>query len=838
MRLLHANLLALVAAATVAALGVVPTAAFSQSALPRPVSAAPTEDPSGARVIVKYKALGGLMRALSAGDGQGKGPQYAATLAQRAGLALTDGRIIEGRSQVVHGDKSLSSAALAARLAADPEVEYAVPDLRRRALTLPNDPRYADGQPANPGPAVGQWYLRAPDSTFVSAINAAAAWDVSTGSASIVVADVDTGVLFSHPDLTNKLLQGANFVSAIGSPGLGWSADATDPGDWTTDGECGGGQAAEPSSWHGTKTSSLLGAQTDNGIGMASVGYNVMVLPVRVLGKCGGYDSDIISGMLWAGGLSSNPVVNPHPARVINLSLGGSGSCGAAYSSAIGQLMAAGVVVVAATGNDEGLAVGVPANCSGVIAVAAVRHTGTKVGFSNIGPQVALSAPGGNCVNTSGPCLYPIVTATNTGTTTAVFNTYSSSTNYSVGTSFATPLVAGTAALMMSINPSLTPAQVKSLLQSSARPFPTTSSDPAVLQCQPPSSTLQNECICTTSTCGAGLLDAAAAVTAAAAAARPTASVSASATAVVLGTSVNFDGSASRAPSGRTIKSYQWTITSGGSIAAFSSTTNAATARVVTTGVGSFTVELTVTDSAGQQGSSTSTVTVNPPAAPTVKVLASGNVVPAGSSVTFDGSASTAATGLSNAAYQWTIASGAALATFTSSTSTVTATVATTGTGSGSFTVRLTVTDSLGQQSSATSTVSVTAVGPTASIGASAASVTEGDSVSFDGSSSTATSGRTIARYQWAITSGSAIAAFTGSTTASTATVATSAAGSFAVQLTVTDSAGAQDSKTATVTVDAVAPTGGGGGGALGLPWLLALLAAVLAVRGRRGAAR
>jgi serine protease len=408
-----------------------------------PAQAAATQDADGARVIVKFKALGPLMRAArERGD---RGPQQAAMLAGRHGLGLRDGRMIDARSQVVWGDRTLTSAALAARLAQDADVEYAVPDERRQALALPNDPLL----PASAGAALpaGQWYLQPADATLVSAINAVGAWAVTTGSSSLVVADVDTGVLTAHPDLASKLLPGYDFVSSTTTSGDsgGRDADASDPGDWTTAGQCGSGQSATNSSWHGTQTASLIGAQTNNGVGMASVGYDVKILPVRVLGKCGGSDSDIIAGMLWAAGLTSVPTANPNPAKVINLSLGGSGSCSAAYQDAINQLTAAGVVVVAAAGNEAGLAVGTPANCSGVIAVAGVRHVGTKVGFSSIGPEVAIAAPGGNCVNSTGACLYPILTATNSGTTTASSSgyTYSSSTSYSVGTSFAAPMVSG-----------------------------------------------------------------------------------------------------------------------------------------------------------------------------------------------------------------------------------------------------------------------------------------------------------------------------------------------------------------------------------------------------------
>jgi serine protease len=812
--------------------------------LPLLPAGAATQDADGARVIVKFKALGPLMRAgRERGD---RGPQQAATLAARHGLGLRDGRMIDARSQVVWGDKTLTSAALAAKLAKDADVEYAVPDERRHALAIPNDPLL----PASSSAALpaGQWYLQPADATLVAAINAVGAWSITTGSSSLVVADVDTGVLFAHPDLTNKLLPGYDFVSSTTTAGDGGGrdADATDPGDWTTAGQCGTGESATDSSWHGTQTASLIGAQTNNGIGMASVGYDVKILPVRVLGKCGGTDSDIIAGMLWAAGLSNVPTTNPNPAKVINLSLGGSGSCTVAYQDAVNQLVAAGVTVVAAAGNEEGLAVGVPANCSGVIAVAGLRHVGTKVGFSSVGPEVAIAAPGGNCVNTTGACLYPILTATNSGTTTASSSgyTYSSGTNYSVGTSFAAPMVSGAAALMLSANPTLKPAQIKSLLQSSARSFPAQASGSSVPVCHAPTTSTQDECYCTTSTCGAGMLDVGAAVSAAAGTATPTASITAGATTVAAGTSISLNANSSTAPSGRTIAAWQWSVTSGSSIAAFGGATNAATANLKTTGVGSVTVQLTVTDSAGQQASTTQAITVTAPAAPTVSLVASSTAVAAGSPVSFDGSASQAASGLTIASYQWTIApSPAGLATFTTATNAAAASVSTLGSSSGSFVVTLTVTDSVGQTSSANATITVTALAPTVAIGTSATSVTAGTNVSLDSTGSSAPTGRTLTGYQWSITGGSGIAAFSGSTTGSTATVTTSAAGSFTVQLALTDSAGAQASKTQTITVTAAATTtgsssgssSGGGGGAMSALWLLALAGAAAMLGRRRG---
>ena len=176
-------------------------------------------------------------------------------------------------------------------------------------------------------------------------------------------------------------------------------------------------------------------------------------------------------------------------------------------------------------GGTESVAAGAPANCPGVIAVGALRHVGTKAGYSSLGSAVAISAPGGNC-GSGTLCAYSILSTVNDGTTTAGNNTYSDGTNYAIGTSFAAPMVSGTAALMLSLDSSLTPASVKSLLQSSARTFPTSGGSAGIGTCQAPSgSTEQDECYCTTSTCGAGMLDASAALSAVAALTPPTASI-------------------------------------------------------------------------------------------------------------------------------------------------------------------------------------------------------------------------------------------------------------------------------------------------------------------------
>jgi serine protease len=356
---------------------------------------------------------------------------------------------------------------------------------------------------------------------------------------------------------------------------------------------------------------------------MASVGRNVRVMPVRVLGKCGGFTSDVVAGMYWAAGIDIPPSpstlgtapTNPFPAKVLNLSLGSpTTTCSNLYRDAIAAVNARGASVVISAGNDAGLAVGQPANCPGAIAVGGLRHAGTKVGFSDVGPQIALSAPGGNCVNESAgsPCLFPILTATNSGTTGPAANTYSDSFNISVGTSFSSPLVAGVAALMLSRNPMLDPGQVRSTLMSTARDFPTSGGTAGTTTCEPPSQTAQLECYCTTTTCGAGMLDAAAAVAAVTAPSTTQPLAFATPAAPAPGESITLDGSTSVAGSGRTIPAtgYQWTLVDSGGIATLVLPANAASAVVTTSGAGTFTVRLDVTDDGGGPAAST-TLTVS-----------------------------------------------------------------------------------------------------------------------------------------------------------------------------------------------------------------------------------
>lgn len=501
-----------------------------------------------ARVIVKYRTSSDVLLKEGLSIEQKHAEQVEALVA-RTGLALRRGAAVADRAHVLLAD-DMTSEQLAQRLATEHDVEYAVPDRRRRLHAPPNDPLYSQGPPlleASGGPPAGQWYLRAPAGDVQSSSNVETAWSVTTGVPGVVVAVLDTGVRFDHPELQRahaggNVLPGYDMISNVNvaNDGDGRDPDASDPGDWLTQEEierpsspfyqC--DPVAQNSSWHGTQVSGLIGALTNDGSGMASVARNVRVLPVRVLGKCGGFDSDIIAGMRWAAGLAVPGLpFNANPAAVLNLSLGGESPCSAAYQDVVAQIEAAGAIVVASAGNSAGHAVGTPANCPGVIAVAGLRHAGTKVGFSDLGAEISVSAPAGNCINVAAgtPCLYPIVTTSNAGLTIPVSDAeggsiHTDSFRPSLGTSFAAPLVSGTVALMLSARPSLEPVALKAILRSTARKFPASGAgiDVAtpVPQCAEPRHAGaiqfdQLECQCTTTTCGAGMLDAGAAVVAA-----------------------------------------------------------------------------------------------------------------------------------------------------------------------------------------------------------------------------------------------------------------------------------------------------------------------------------
>jgi serine protease len=539
-----------------------------------------------------------------------------AGLAQRSGLSMARSRQMTPSMHVLFLQKTLYGAdvnAVLKKLRDDPSVQFADVDQRRYTHSVPNDPLFGP----TPG-ASGQWFMQPPSAVSIvlggtatqdlAATDAVSAWAITTGSSGTVIADVDTGVRFDHPDLLRvgfggRLLPGYDFIDQdlnpttgaplgtflIANDGDGWDPDPSDPGDWisTTDqknttlfpvANC----AVQDSSWHGTRVAGVLGALTNNGTGIAGMTWNPYILPVRALGKCGGYDSDIIAGMQWAAGLKVTGVPdNPYPADIINLSLGGTGACPSIYQSALSTLNTMGVLVVVSAGNG-GSTVDAPANCPGVLAVAGLRNVGTKVGYSSFGAEVGVAAPAGNCVTSSGACYRPIDTTVNLGLTSPGSNSYTDQANPNLGTSFSAPIVSGVAALMRAVNANLTPAQLISRIESSATPFPPNTGGLPVC---PKTDSVSGECSCVAGQCGAGMLNALSAVKAAL---NPIATISATGNTV-------FDAGGSAAACNLTIASYAWT-TSGG--VAIQSGASAAKVTVGSTGAAG-TLMLTVTDSAG-----------------------------------------------------------------------------------------------------------------------------------------------------------------------------------------------------------------------------------------------
>ena len=269
-----------------------------------------------------------------------------------------------------------------------------------------------------------------------------------------------------------NFLPGYDFISDtfVANDGNGRDSDASDPGDWINPGECGPGDPAafEASSWHGTHVSGTIAARTNNSLGVAGVAFNARIVPARVLGKCGGYTSDIADAIIWtSGGTVSGVPANANPAKVLSISLGGGGACGTTTQNAINSARSRGASVIVAAGNSNANASNfTPANCSGVVTVAAVGRNGGKASYSNFGATVEVAAPGGSGGANS------VLSTLNAGSTSPGADSYAL---YN-GTSMATPHVSGVVALMLSVKPTLTPDQVTSILQSTARAFPATCS--------------------------------------------------------------------------------------------------------------------------------------------------------------------------------------------------------------------------------------------------------------------------------------------------------------------------------------------------------------------------
>lgn len=387
------------------------------------------------------------------------------------------------------------AAALMQQIAADPAVLNVTPDVmmqRDPGMKLPTRTAPAPFTPDDTYYPYYQWDLKQPDGAVTyfgdanfggSSVNGA--WNISDGDR-VVIAVLDTGIT-RHVDVDTSLADaGYDFISdafVSGRPTDDRVPGGWDLGDWTAADECYSGSAADSSSWHGTHVASTAGAElTNNALGMAGIAYGARILPVRVLGHCGGYTSDIADAIVWAAGGHVDGVPrNRNPADVINLSLGGSGACDRddPTREAVRQANRLGAVVVVSAGNSNDDASNYsPASCPGVITVAATGITSKRAYYSNYGRTVEIAAPGGGIYQDDDPNTGLISyngfiwQALNNGTTTPV----AEGTSYSgyAGTSQAAPHVSGTVALMQSARKSLrmrplTPGQVLEIIERTAQ---------------------------------------------------------------------------------------------------------------------------------------------------------------------------------------------------------------------------------------------------------------------------------------------------------------------------------------------------------------------------------
>lgn len=299
-----------------------------------------------------------------------------------------------------------------------PTVESVYENIIFYADAIPNDPAFNQ-----------QWALQK--------IQAETAWNTTKGSNTVKVAVIDSGVDYTHPDLVGHVSQGYDFFNNDNNP-----MDT-----------CG----------HGTHVSGIIGAVTNNNIGIAGANWNVNIMAVKALGKvgdkCGSNGASVINSIYYAA---------DNGADIINMSLGGSGTCTSSspHQQAINYARNRGVIVIVAAGNeDSDASTKTPASCSGVITIGATGASDERASYSNYGNLVTLAAPGGNKTGgtcTSANCIYStFIQAGQQGYAAAA------------GTSMASPYAAGAAALLLSVNPNLSHDQVKNILVSSADPIST-----------------------------------------------------------------------------------------------------------------------------------------------------------------------------------------------------------------------------------------------------------------------------------------------------------------------------------------------------------------------------
>lgn len=444
---------------------------------------------AGSRIIVKYKQgtaasrdRGAKLRVVGSAVGRARLATVKAANGRSAALSAVYARKLGVGADLLKLSQRLPKAQLQRlvdEIRADPSVQYAQVDrmlhATRPAAKLRAGMVQPDFIPDDQYYAQYQWHFSDPE----GGVNAPAAWDISRGDG-VVVAVLDTGVVLDHPDLQANLLEGYDFITdsfVSRRPTNDRVPGAKDYGDWNpVAGECYAGSPVGDSSWHGTHTAGTVAEVTNNAIGMAGLAHNAKVLPVRVLGRCGGYTSDIADAIVWAsGGMVAGVPANANPAEVVSMSLGGGGACDAATQDAINGAISRGTAVVVAAGNSaEDAGDHTPSNCNNVISVGATRITGGITFYSNWGTTVDIAAPGGGGSVDGNPGGYVWSTG-HDGLTTPE----SGAPTYMGmgGTSMSTPHVAATIALVQSAlaaaaRDPLSPADMEALLKDTARPFP------------------------------------------------------------------------------------------------------------------------------------------------------------------------------------------------------------------------------------------------------------------------------------------------------------------------------------------------------------------------------
>lgn len=323
-----------------------------------------------------------------------------------------------------------------------PDITEASPNYRWKAFREPNDTFYHY-----------QWNH--------SLMSLPQAWDTTIGDAQVIVAVVDTGVLLQHPDLRNQLVQGYDFIASRYTEldsDRGIDPDPNDPGD----------QFPGGSTFHGTHVAGTVAAQSNNSEGVAGVAWLTKIMPLRVLGKGGmGIDYDTEQAIRFAAGLPNDSGTVPtRRADIINLSLGGP-DYSPGFQDLMNEVRDVGVIVVAASGNEDTSTPSYPAALANVVSVGAVNINKQRASYSNFGTDLDVMAPGGdNTPDTDGDGMPDSILSTMGTEKPGSRSSLEFSYDYAMGTSMASPQVAGVISLMKGVNPSLTPQDFDELLKS------------------------------------------------------------------------------------------------------------------------------------------------------------------------------------------------------------------------------------------------------------------------------------------------------------------------------------------------------------------------------------